>query len=72
MPRETPVRAVLTVIECLSDHHYRAALPNGKEVIAHVERRAPKEWRDLPPGTRLIGEISPYDFEHARVAGFAD
>lgn len=37
----------------------------------HLERRAPAEWRGLPAGTRLIGELSPYDFEHARVAGFA-
>ena len=71
MPREIPVRAVITVIECLSDRHYRVSLPNGKEIVAHLERRAPATWRGLPAGVRLIGELSPYDFEHARVAGFA-
>lgn len=71
MPREIPIRAVLVVLASLSDRHYRVSLPNGKEIIAHLERRAPADWRGLPAGTRLIGELSPYDFEHARVAGFA-
>ena len=65
MPRETPVRAVLTVVESLSDRHYRAVLPNGKPVVAHLRKSAPEAWRHCGPGTRLIGELSPYDFEHA-------
>lgn len=72
MPRETPVRARMIIVESLSDRHYRARLPNGKEVVAHLERRAPAAWRQLPPGSVVTGELSPYDFEHARVAGLAD
>jgi translation initiation factor IF-1 len=56
----------------LSDRHYRARLPNGKEVIAHLERRAPSAWRALPSGTAVVGELSPYDFDHARIAGWVD
>ena len=68
IPYESPVRATLVVVECLSERHYRATLPNGKEVVAHLERRAPAAWRNLPAGTRLVGELSPYDFNHARIA----
>ena len=56
----------------LSERHYRARLPNGKEVVAHLERKAPPAWRVLPPGTAVVGELSPYDFDHARIAGLAD
>lgn len=56
----------------LSDRHYRARLPNGKEVIAHLERKAPAAWRGLPAGTAVVGELSPYDFDHARIAALED
>jgi translation initiation factor IF-1 len=59
----------MRIVERLSNRHYRATLPNGKEVIAHLERKAPADWRDLPPGSMVVGELSPYDFEHARLAG---
>jgi translation initiation factor IF-1 len=72
MPREVPVRARLIIEAALSDRHYRARLPNGKEVIAHLERRAPAALRSLAPGTAVTGELSPYDFDHARIAGLAD
>ncbi len=68
IPNEIPVRATLVVVECLSESHYRATLPNGKEVVAHLERRAPAAWRHLPVGSHLLGELSPYDFNHARIA----
>ena len=71
MPREVPVRARMIIEAALSHRHYRARLPNGKEVIAHLERRAPAALRSLVPGTAVTGELSPYDFDHARISGFA-
>ena len=62
----------MTIEAALSERHYRARLPNGKEVVAHLERKAPAALRTLAPGTNVIGELSPYDFDHARIAGFAD
>ncbi|MFM7180917.1 MAG: hypothetical protein ACKO2G_05580 [Verrucomicrobiales bacterium] len=72
MPREVPVRARMIIEAALSDRHYSARLPNGKQVVAHLERKAPAALRSLATGTAVIGELSPYDFDHARIAGFAD
>ena len=72
MPREVPVRARMIIEAALSERHYRARLPNGKLVVAHLERKACAALRSLVPGTAVTGELSPYDFDHARIAGFAD
>jgi translation initiation factor IF-1 len=68
MPREIPVRAEVTIQEKLSPKHYRATLPNGKEIRVHLTPTAPDAWRDLPPGSRVVVEMTPYDFDHGRIA----
>ena len=48
---------------------YHVELPNGKKTIGHV----PKANADLHPqlvaNTTVMLEMTPYDFEKARIAG---
>ena len=44
-------------------------LPNGKVVAGHLPKRLAQLSEDLTPGTRVDLEMTPYDFEKARIVG---
>lgn len=68
---DPPITAVGTILDSLRPHIYRIALPNGKVIIGHV----PKSQQDLHPqlitDARVNLEMTPYDFEKARIVGLA-
>ncbi|MCW1883736.1 hypothetical protein OKA04_03285 [Luteolibacter flavescens] len=63
------LRPHATILRTLGPGLYEAALPNGKPVISHLSRElaaAPPE--EIPDGTRVLLEISPFDLDRARIA----
>jgi len=66
---ETPIPAILTILNPINQRAYNALLPNGKQITAHLPPDAPNTWSAIPSGTRVHGQLSPFDFSRARIAG---
>jgi len=60
------------VIERLGPVLYRTALPNGKIILAHLSKRLADGGATFEPGQRVVMELTPYDFEQARILGGDD
>lgn len=48
---------------------YRTELPNGKIILAHLSKRLADAGSVFAPGQRVVMELTPYDFEQARIIG---
>ena len=70
MPRD-PLLTTARLLEPIDRRAFRAELPNGKPTVAHLPRRLEALAASLQPGSRVEVEISPYDLDRARIAGFA-
>ena len=57
------------VLERLGPILYRAALPNGKVIMAHLSKRLADAGSVFEPGQRVVMELTAYDFEQARILG---
>jgi translation initiation factor IF-1 len=51
---------------------YRVALPNGKIILAHLSKRLADEEATFSTDERVLLELTPYDFDTARILGLAD
>jgi translation initiation factor IF-1 len=69
MPRPNPVVTTATLLEATGPRTWRAALPNGKEVIAHVPARHTAVMPPFASGDKVRVELTTYDFSMARIAG---
>ncbi len=69
---EPPIETVGTILSRAGERIYRAALPNGKEVIAHVPAAVVEDLGVLEVGATVRLELTPYDFSMARIAARAD
>ena len=59
------------VLELQSPVLYRVALPNGKVILAHLSKRLTDEQAVFAVGAELRLELTPYDFDTARILGAA-
>lgn len=58
-----------TITKTLAVGLFEVALPNGKPVTAHLSKElAAKPPEELPQGTLVMLEISPFDLDRARIA----
>jgi hypothetical protein len=69
MPRPNPVVTTATLIRPTGPRTWLAALPNGKEVIAHVPARKVGAMPPLTEGCKVRVELTQFDFSTARIAG---
>ena len=69
---EAPIQTVGVIVEALGGPVFRVSLPNGKQVFGHLPRRLADLKDSLSPDARVVLEMTPYDFEKARIAGLAD
>lgn len=68
MPAPNPIHTIGTILGPTTDRTYRTALPNGKEVIAHLSRRNAEALGLLAPQTLVHLEMTSYDFNIARIS----
>jgi translation initiation factor IF-1 len=61
------IQTVGNVVECVSPMLYRVALPNGKELLAHLSKELATDMVVYELGQHLLLEMTPYDFETARI-----
>ncbi len=51
---------------------YRVELPNGKIIMAHLSKPLTLEQAVFSPDDRVVLELTPYDFDNARILGLAE
>ena len=67
MPVE-PIITQGTIQQPLSPRAYQVALKNGKLIIGHPKKSFEEDHPTLEPGTKVTLELTPYDFEKARIS----
>ncbi len=75
MPTSYPsqyIDCVCTIRERFAPTAYHAALPNGKETVAFIQKREAALLDILKPGDRVVATICPADFDRARIRRIAD
>jgi translation initiation factor IF-1 len=69
--RRVPSEPIVTTGEVLliySERAFRVRLPNGKEVMAHPAKSLARRRDEIVPGAMVSLEMTPFDFEEARIA----
>ena len=67
MPTEEPIELAGSVTQVLPGTMFRVALPNGREVLAHISGRSRKKFIRIRVGDKVNVEMSPYDLGRARI-----
>lgn len=70
MPDAT-IHTIGEVLEFRGEVLYRVSLPNGKEIHAHLSKELKEGNAQFEVGQRLLLEMTPYDFDGARILGLA-
>lgn len=70
MPDAT-IHTVGKILENLNPVLYRVALPNGKEILAHLSKPLTEASAVFPQSANVVLEMTPYDFDQARILGAA-
>ena len=69
---EQPIEAVGEVIEALGNGVFQLTLPNGKRVPGHLPKRLAGLADTITPGCQVKLELTPYDFDKARIVALVD
>lgn len=66
MPDAT-IHTAGTILKKLGPILYRATLPNGKSIMAHLSKPLTETAAEFSEGDRVRLELTPYDFDQARI-----
>lgn len=66
---DTPVHTQGKVVDRRDDVLYLVELPNGKQVLAHLSKACVADRLLLGERDIVLLEMTPYDFDHARIIG---
>ena len=69
---EAPIVTIGVIREVFSGRVFSVELPNGKLVIGHLPRRLAELAGELDSGIPVELEMTPFDFEKARIVGRDD
>jgi translation initiation factor IF-1 len=60
------------ILENPSPVLYRVSLPNGKIILAHLSKPLTTDQAVFAIGASVLLELTPYDFDTARILGGID
>lgn len=69
---DPPITTTGTILSSPKAKVYLVELPNGKQTIGHVPKSKDSLHSQLVAGTKVLLEMTPYDFEKARIADLAE
>ena len=67
MPKKETIEVEGTVVELLPNAMFRAELPNGHKVLAHISGKIRLHYIKILPGDKVLIELSPYDLSRGRI-----
>lgn len=65
---EPPVVATARITRVIKPGLFEASLPNGKLTLCHFSKALSEEMPELEPGCPVTVELTPFDFDSARIA----
>lgn len=68
MPDAT-IHAAGKLLTRLGEILYRAELPNGKLIMAHLSKPLTDAKAEFEPGTMVVLELTAFDFDSGRILG---
>lgn len=71
MPDAT-IHTLGRVLETRGPVLYRVSLPNGKVILAHLSKSLAEAGAVFSADDQLLLELTPYDFDTARILGRAE
>ncbi len=66
MPDAT-IHASGKILSQLGEILYRAELPNGKLIMAHLSKPLTDEKKVFEPGVEVVIELTAFDFDSGRI-----
>jgi translation initiation factor IF-1 len=69
---DPPITTTATLKDSPKPGIYHLSLPNGKIVIGHIAKAHRHLHDDLKPGNVVKVELTPYDFEKARIVAIVN
>ena len=67
MARKDAIEVEGTVVELLPNTMFRADIPGGRRVLAHISGKMRLHFIRILPGDKVMLEISPYDLSKGRI-----
>ncbi len=67
MSKEEPITVEAVVTESLPNARFRAKLPSGHQILAHVSGKMRMHYIRILPGDKITVEMSPYDLTKGRI-----
>ncbi len=67
MAKEEPIVVEAIVTEALPNARFRAKLPSGHQILAHVSGKMRMNYIRILPGDKITVEMSPYDLTKGRI-----
>jgi len=69
---DAAIHTVVRILEKLGPILYRGELPNGKIILAHLSKPLTKAGREFQVDSRVIVELTPFDFDQGRIIDEAE
>lgn len=69
---DASIQAIGKILENLNPVLYRVALPNGKPILAHLSKPLTQAKATFASDDKVIVELTPFDFDQARILGIAE
>lgn len=66
---EAAIETTGTILERKGEILYRVELMNGKVVLGHLSKPLTDAKTELADGSEVLLEMTPYDFDQARIIG---
>ena len=67
MAKKEAIEVEGIVVESLPNAVFRAELPNGHKVLAHISGKIRMHYIRILPGDSVLIELSPYDLSRGRI-----
>lgn len=68
---EAAIQTTGVILERKGEILYRVELMNGKVVLGHLSKPLTDAGAEFPDGAAVSLEMTPYDFDQARILGGA-
>lgn len=68
---DASIQAIGKILENLNPVLYRVTLPNGKPILAHLSKPLTQAKAIFAMDDKVIVELTPFDFDQARILGTA-
>ncbi len=65
---EAPIEAEAVIVSVRKAGVFDARLPNGKITCAHLAKHLKASAPEFAEGTRVVLELTPFDFDAARIS----